>query len=84
MISAFTLVKVPPQENVYVFRKIKKLQMIEEATPVYGEYDIILKTRTRTIEELNSFIYNVLRKVPHVTMTTTMIVARPPTRENKL
>lgn len=78
MISAFTLVKVVPHRNVQVFKKMKKLSTIEEATLVYGEYDIILKTHTKSIEELNRFIYNVLRKTPSITTTTTMIVAHIP------
>ncbi len=78
MISAFTLVKVVPHRNVQVFKKIKKLPAIEEATLVYGEYDIILKTNTNSIEELNRFIYNILRKTPSITTTTTMIVAHIP------
>lgn len=81
MISAFTLVRVSPERNVQFFEKIKKLPMIKEATLVYGEYDIIVRTRTKSMEELNSFIYNVLRKIPHVTMTTTMIVASIPKKK---
>ena len=81
MISAFTLVRVSPDENVHVFKKIKNLPMIEEATMVYGEYDIIMKTRTKNMKELNRFIYNVLRKFPQITMTTTMIVARIPKKK---
>jgi len=76
MISAFTLVRVSPDKNVHVFEKVKKLPMIKEATLVYGEYDIIIRTRTKNMEELNKFIYNVLRKTPSITMTTTMIVAK--------
>jgi len=78
MISAFTLVRVSPEKNVHVFEKIKELPMIKEATIVYGEYDIIVKTRTKNMQELNKFIYNVLRKIPQITMTTTMIVASIP------
>lgn len=78
MISAFTLVKVTPQRNFHVFKKIKKLPMIKEVTLVYGEYDVIVKTRTKSMGELNRFIYNILRKIPHITMTTTMIVAKMP------
>ncbi|MCW3986589.1 MAG: Lrp/AsnC ligand binding domain-containing protein [Candidatus Bathyarchaeota archaeon] len=81
MISAFTLVRVSPEKNVHVFEKVKKLPMIKEATLVYGEYDIIVKTWTKNMEELNKFIYNVLRKTPFITMTTTMIVARIPKKE---
>ena len=81
MISAFTLVRVSPEKNVHVFEKVKKLPMIKEATLVYGEYNIIIRTRTKNMEELNKFIYNVLRKTPFITMTTTMIVARMPQKE---
>lgn len=81
MISALTLVRVSLERNVHVFEKIKKLPVIKEATLVYGEYDIIVKTRTKNMQELNSFIYNVLRKIPYVTMTTTMIVARIPKKK---
>jgi DNA-binding Lrp family transcriptional regulator len=81
MISAFTLVRVSPEKNVQVFEKIKALPLIKEATLVYGEYDIILKTRTKNIQELNKFIYDVLRKIPYINLTTTMIVARAPEKK---
>jgi DNA-binding Lrp family transcriptional regulator len=78
MISAFTLIKVTSQRKVQVFKKIKKLPMLKDITLVYGEYDLIIRTSTKNIEELNRFIYNVLRKIPQITMTTTMIVAKIP------
>jgi len=84
MISAFTLARVSPHKNAEVSEKIKNLSLVSEISFVYGEYDIIVKTTTNDIDELNSFIYNVLRKIPHITMTTTMIVARFPVRRKKL
>ncbi len=78
MISAFTLARISPEKNAQVLAKIKALPIIEEVTLVYGEFDIILKTRTKDLQELNKFIYNVLRRVPHITVTTTMIIARAP------
>jgi len=83
MISAFTLVRAVPHRNVQVLERIKNLPLIKEASLVYGEYDLIVETSTNTIEELNQFIYNVLRKIPHITMTTTMIVAEFPVHEQK-
>jgi len=56
--------------------KINKLQFVKEVTPVYGEYDIIVKTETESIKELTTFIYNQLRTMPGLTMTTTMITAK--------
>ncbi len=81
MISAYTLVRVAPEKNVHVLKKIKELPMIKKATLVYGEYDIIVKTKTEDIEELNKFIYNILRKTPDITVTTTMIVATIPKKK---
>jgi len=49
---------------------------VKEVTPVYGEYDIIVKTETESINELTLFIYNKLRTISGFTMTTTMITAR--------
>lgn len=81
MISAFTLVRVSPEKNSQVIDRIKELPMIKEMKLVYGEYDIIVKTHTKNIEELNGFIYNILRKIPYITVTTTMIVANMPKKE---
>ncbi len=81
MISAFTLVRVYPEKKVGVFKKIRKLAMMKELALVYGEYDIIVRTRTENIEDLNKFIYNILRRIPNVTGTTTLIVAREPERK---
>lgn len=49
------------------------MKFVEEVSPVYGEYDIIVKTKTNSIEELNFFIYNKLRKIRGLVATTTMI-----------
>jgi len=38
-------------------------------------------TWTKNMEELNKFVYDVLRKSPFITMTATMIVARIPKKE---
>lgn len=83
MISAFTLVKVSSQMNALVYKEIEKLPLIKKITLTYGEYDIIVKTDTDNIGELNKFIYTILRKIPNITMTTTLIVSKKPMRKNK-
>lgn len=76
MISAYTLVRVETRKNVGVFNTIRKLPAVKEVTPVYGEYDLLVKSETKTLEELDSFIYNSLRTISGIKMTTTMIVAK--------
>ena len=83
MISAFTLVKVSSQMNASVYKEIAKLPLMKQVTLTYGEYDLIVRTETDEISELNKFIYNILRKIPNITMTTTLIVSKRLMRKNK-
>ncbi len=76
IVSAYTLVRTEHSKLEELVNKIKKLRFVKEVTPVYGEYDIIVKTETKSIEELNFFIYNELRKTHGLTATTTMITAK--------
>ena len=76
VVSAYTLVRTERLKLEKLVDKIKKLRLVKEVTPVYGEYNLIVKTETETIEELNFFIYNELRKIPGLTATTTMITAK--------
>jgi len=75
-VIAYTLVRTEHRKVKELMNRINKLQSVKEITPVYGEYDIIVKTETKSIKELTLFIYNKLRTIPGLTMTTTMITAR--------
>jgi len=74
-VSAYTLVRVQPHRIVDVVKAVKKFQVVTEVISVYGEYDLILKTTTETLDELSLFIYNDLRFIPGITKTTTMIIS---------
>jgi len=76
VVSAYTLIRTEHSKREALVNKIKKLSFVKEVTPVYGEYDIIVKTETESIEELNFFIYNELRKIRGLAATTTMITLR--------
>ncbi len=76
VVTAYTLVRTDRSKLGKLISKISKLRFVEEVTPVYGEYDIVIKTETNSIEELNFFIYNELRKISGLTATTTMITFR--------
>lgn len=59
-----------------LINNINELQFVKEVTPVYGKYDILVKTETESIQELTLFIYNKLRRISGLTRTTTMITAK--------
>ena len=76
VISAYTLIRTENSNREKLVDKIKKLRFVKDVVLVYGEYDIVVKTETDSIEELNFFIYNELRKIRGLTATTTMITFR--------
>ncbi len=80
VVSAYTLIRTKRPKLEVLIAKIKKLRFVKEVTPVYGEYDIVVNTETNSIEELNHFIYNELRKIIGLTKTTTMITLQKPSK----
>lgn len=76
VVSAYTLIRTEHSKRDELVNKIKKLRFVKEIASVYGEYDIVVKTETNSIGEMNSFIYNELRKIRGLATTTTMITFR--------
>ena len=76
MISAYTLVRVEPNKSAEVLNKIRRIATVKEVVPVYGEYDLLLETETKSLEELDLLVYNSLRTIPEIAKTTTMVVAK--------
>ena len=75
MIEAFVLVVVKPGNEEKVYEELKRDPRVKEAYRVYGEYDIILRVEVPTIEDLDKFHDEVLRKVPDIEMTETLIAS---------
>jgi len=73
VVSAYTLIRTKHYKRDQLVNKIKKLRHVKEVVSVYGEYDIVVRTETDSLEELTLFIYNKLRKIRGLTATTTMI-----------
>lgn len=57
-----------------VARSIKVLPEVEEVKILAGITDILIRIRTRDIDELNNFVINKLREIEGVDKTQTMIV----------
>jgi Lrp/AsnC family transcriptional regulator for asnA, asnC and gidA len=52
---------------------LKKINGVEEAYPLYGVYDIIVKTKADTMDKIKE-IHNKIRKLEKIRQTMTMIV----------
>lgn len=76
-VSAYILVKLETGKEGEIFTEIKKFNQIIEASSTYGAYDLLIKVQFEKIEELDRFIFDILRPIPGVTDTVTMVASKP-------
>jgi len=55
-----------------LMKALKEIKGVEEAFPVYGVYDIIVRTRADTMDKLKE-THDKIRKLQRVRQTLTMI-----------
>ena len=77
MISSVTLIRVVPVKDVDVFKAIKAFSEVKEIMMTYGEYDLVIKVESQSLEDLDNFIFNKLRTIDGVSGSTTLIEAKP-------
>ena len=58
--------------NQQLMKTLRAIKGVEEAYPLYGVYDIIVRTRANTMDEIKE-INNKIRKLQNVRQTLTMI-----------
>ncbi|MEM1623434.1 MAG: Lrp/AsnC ligand binding domain-containing protein [Sulfolobales archaeon] len=66
-----------------VLEQLSRIDGVVEASVVYGVYDVVVKVRAKTIEELKEIITNRIRKLSKVKSTLTMIVVEGKTFEKR-
>jgi DNA-binding Lrp family transcriptional regulator len=76
LITAYVLAKVESGKDDEVLSEAQKLVGVKEATPTYGVYDLHIKVEFKSIEELDEFIFNKIRRIPGVKETVTLIAFR--------
>ena len=79
MVTAYVMIKLIAGKDEEVFARIEKLgklKQVVEANATYGAFDLIIEVQFKTIEELDRFIFEEVRRLPNVTETSSMIVAK--------
>jgi DNA-binding Lrp family transcriptional regulator len=71
--TAYILAKVEAGKDEEVLKEIKKRQGVMQATPTYGVYDLHVEVSFTTMEELDGFIFNEIRRLPGIKETVTLI-----------
>jgi len=76
LVSAYIMMKMQVGMDDQVVAELKKLPQIQEANATYGAYDLVIKVKFKTIEDLDRFIFEKIRRVKGITETSSMIVAK--------
>lgn len=76
MVFAYILGKVEMGNEMEVLNALKNLRQVKKASLTYGTYDLHIETQLKTMEELDDFIFNVVRKIPGIKETVTLVAAK--------
>jgi len=71
---AFILLNVESGSEDVVLKQLKSLEVVKEAYVSYGVYDLIIKIKANTMEELKSSVTNNIRTINKVRSTLTLIL----------
>ncbi len=73
LVSAYVLAKVEAGKERNVLKEIKTIDGVERATATYGTYDLVVEVNLESIQDLDRFVFDRLRKISHVRETMTVI-----------
>jgi DNA-binding Lrp family transcriptional regulator len=70
---AYILAKVEAGKDEEVVKEIRKMAGVTRAIPTYGMYDLHVEVSFDTMEELDKFIFEKIRRVPGIRETITLV-----------
>ncbi len=72
--TAFVLINTEIGSESDVLKELKKVEGVEEASAVYGVYDIVARVKAETMDKLKEIVTWRIRRLDKVRSTLTMIV----------
>lgn len=76
MIYAYILGKLETGTENQVLNSLKNIKEMKKASLTYGVYDLCIEGQFKTMEELDNFLINQLRKINGIKDTVTLIASR--------
>lgn len=76
MIFVYILAKIETGAENRILESLKNTNQVGKASLTYGVYDLCVEAQFKTMEELDDFVVNVVRKIPGVKETVTLITSR--------
>ena len=77
MARAYVFINTVPEFMSQVLEEIKRIEGVEEAETVYGNYDIVVKVETETMDQLKRIVTFKIRMLPKVLTTNSLLVVPP-------
>ena len=76
MISVYILGRLEAGTETEVLNSLKSINQVRKASLTYGIYDLCIEALFKNLEELDDFVFNVLRKIPGIKETVTLVTSR--------
>ena len=76
MTDAYVLAKVEAGLDEEILKQVKKMPGVKHVTPTYGIYDLHVEVSFDTMEELDKFMFQGIRRIPGVKDTVTLIAPK--------
>jgi DNA-binding Lrp family transcriptional regulator len=73
MTIAYVLAKIEAGKDQEVLMETKKIHGVRQAVPTYGVYDLHIEVSFDSMEDLDRFIFDKVRRIPGVKETVTLI-----------
>ena len=74
MPAAIVLINTEVGFEIEVLKEVKKVEGVDEASAVYGVYDIVARVKADTMDKLKEIMTLRIRRLDKVHSTLTMIV----------
>jgi len=76
LVSAYILAKLEIGKDKEVLDEIKMIPEVKKLCLTFGPYDLAIEATFKTIEDLDRFVFDRLRKTPKVKETLTVICSQ--------
>jgi DNA-binding Lrp family transcriptional regulator len=76
MIFVYVLAKLEAGTENEVLNSLKSISQVRKASLTYGIYDLCIEALFKTLDELDDFVFNVIRKIPGIKETATLVTSR--------
>lgn len=72
MAVGYVLINVTPGAELDVYNSIKKLDIVEDATLLFGDYDMLVKMTAESMSEIAAGVVEHIRSIEGVVDTKTL------------